>query len=180
MEHNENEIELLKERLFQKEQLLLMSRAGLAAAMVDHFGEEAEEVIRNFLKKDTLDWAANGAQADIRANKRNDIQGLINFLWEPLRREGFEFTYNWNELGCQFKVTRCPVAEIAKALKAEKWGVIFYCLSDEAICEGYNPAIRFRRTKTLMEGDEYCDHSYSLDAGASAAKREDDDAAQEV
>ena len=178
MKHHE--IEQLKEQLFQKEQLLLMSRAGLAAAMVDHFGEEAEEVIRNFLKKGTLDWATNGAQADIRANKKNDIQGLINFLWEPLRREGFEFTYDWNELGCQFKVTRCPLAEIAKALKVEKWGVIFYCWSDEAICEGYNPGIRFRRTKTLMEGDEYCDHFYSYDAGASAAKRGDDDAAQEV
>ncbi len=175
-----NEIEELKERLFQKEQLLLASRAGLASAMVDHFGEEAEEVIRNFHKKGTLDWAAGGAQADIRANKKNDIQGLRDFLWEPLRREGFEFTYTENELGCQMKVTRCPIAEIAKALKEEKWGFIFYCWSDEAICEGYNPEIRFRRTKTLMEGDEYCDHFYSYDAADSASKRGNDDGTQEV
>ncbi len=178
MKHDE--VEQLKERLFQKEQLLLASRAGLAAAMVDHFGEEAEEVIREFHKKGTLEWAVNGAQADIRANKKNDIQGLINFLWEPLRQEGFEFTHDWNESGCQMKVTRCPIAEIAKALKEEKWGFIFYCWSDEAICEGYNPEIRFRRTKTLMEGDEYCDHFYTYAAGAPAAKMGDEDAAQEI
>jgi predicted ArsR family transcriptional regulator len=175
-----DEVEQLKNRLFQKEQLLLASRAGLAAAMVDHFGGEAEEVIRNFLKKGTSDWAANGAQADIRANKENDIQGLVNFLWEPLRQEGFEFTSNWNELGCQMKVTRCPIAEIARALKVEKWGFIFYCWSDEAICEGYNPEIRFRRTKTLMEGDEYCDHFYCYEAAARAVNRGNEDDAQEI
>jgi hypothetical protein len=26
--------------------------------------------------------------------------------------------------------------------------------------EGYNPRIAFKRTKTLMEGDDYCDHFY--------------------
>jgi predicted ArsR family transcriptional regulator len=175
-----DEVEQLKERLFQKEQQLLASRAGLAAAMVDYFGEEAEEVIKNFLKKGTRDWAAHAAQADIEANRENDIQGLMNFLWEMLRPEGFEFTYDWNELGCQLKVTRCPVAEIAKALKVEKWGFIFHCWGDEAICEGYNPEIRLRRTKTLMEGDEYCDHFYYYDATALAAKRGNEDDAQEV
>jgi hypothetical protein len=50
----------------------------------------------------------------------------MNFLWEPLRQVGFEFTYEQNEQGYQLKVTRCPVAEIAKALKLEKWRFIFY------------------------------------------------------
>jgi len=158
MKNHENE--QLKALVFQKERLLLESRAGLAIAMVDHFGEEAEEVIKRFLKNGARDWAAGAAQADIRANNRNDIQGLMNFLWEPLRQEGFEFTYDRNERGCQLKVTRCPVAEIAKGLKLEKWGFIFYCMGDESICEGYNPAIALKRTKMLMDGDEYCDHFY--------------------
>ena len=161
-----DEVEQLRERLFQKEQLLLASRAGLAATMVDRFGVEAEEVIKDFLRKGTREWAANAAKADVRAGKKNDIQGLIDFLWESLRQEGFEFTYDRNEHGCQFKVTRCPIAEIAKALKMEKWGFIFYCMADEAICEGYNPQIRFERTKTLMDGDEYCNHSYYDDTSA--------------
>lgn len=84
----------------------------------------------------------------------------MDFLWEPLRQEGFEFTYDQNERGCQLKVTRCPVAEIAQAHQLEKWGFIFHCMGDESICEGYNPEIALTRTKTLMEGDEYCNHLY--------------------
>jgi predicted ArsR family transcriptional regulator len=154
------EIERLRELLYQKERLLLMSRAGLARAVIEHFGAEAEEFIKNFLKEGTRNWAAEAAQADKRANKKNDIQGLLDFLWEPLRHEGFEFTCDQNKQGCQLKVTRCPVAEIAKAQQLEKWGFIFHCMGDESICEGYNPEIGMKRTKTLMEGDEYCDHLY--------------------
>ena len=157
----DNEIERLKEKVFQKEQLLLLSRAGLATAVIEHFGEEAEQVIRDFIKKETRAWAAKAAEADMKAGQANDIQGLVNFLWEPLHEEGFEFTYEQNEAGYQFTVTRCPVAEIAKAYKLEQWGFIFHCMGDEAICEGYNPRITFKRTKTLMEGDDCCDHFYA-------------------
>jgi hypothetical protein len=96
----------------------------------------------------------------MKAGQANDIQGLVNFLWEPLREEGFEFTYEQKGAGYQFTVTRCPVAEIAKAHQLEKWGYIFHCMGDEAICEGYNSRIAFKRTKTLMEGDDHCDHFY--------------------
>jgi predicted ArsR family transcriptional regulator len=129
--------------------------------VVDHFGEDAEQVIQDFLKKGTRTWAAKAAEADIKAGKTNDIQGLVDFLWEPLREEGFEFTYEQNEAGYQFTVTRCPVAEIAKTHKLEKWGFMFYCMGDEFICEGYNPRITFKRRKTLMEGDDHCDHFYA-------------------
>lgn len=158
----QDEIEQLKERLFQKEQLLLGSRAGLAMAVIDHFGPEAEEVIKDFLNNSTRKWAANAAKSDKQVNRENDIYGLINFLWEPLREEGFEFTYEQSEQGYQMHVTRCPIAEIAKALKIEKWGFIFYCMGDAAICEGYNPEIRFMRTKTLMEGNVCPDDNFTI------------------
>jgi len=155
-----SEVKQLKELVFQKEQLLLISRAGLAQTLVERFGEEAEEVIKRFVKDGAREWAAGVAETDRRADRKNDFQGLMNFLWEPLRQEGFEFTCDQNELGFQLNVTRCPVAEIAKAHRLEKWGFIFHCMGDETICEGYNPAIAFRRTKTLMEGDDHCDHFY--------------------
>lgn len=154
------EIEQLKELLFQKERSLLISRAGLSQAVVDHFGEEAEEVIERFLKDSARDWAAEAAEADKEANKENDIQGLIEFLWEPLRAEGFEFSYEQDGQAYQMRVTRCPVAEIARSLGLEKWGYTFHCMGDYPICEGYNPSIEMTRTKTLMGGDEYCNHRY--------------------
>lgn len=156
-----DEIHQLKERLFQKDQLLLRARAELAIAMIDHFGEEAETVIKQAVNASTRTWAASVAESEKQAQKKNDIQGLIDFLWKPLVQEGFEFTYEQHEQRYQLHVTKCPIAEIAKALKLEKWGFIFHCMGDQAICEGYNPDIQFTRTKTLMAGDEYCDHCYS-------------------
>lgn len=160
-----DEIQELKERLFQKDQLLLSSRAELAIAMIDHFGEEAEEVIKQAVNAGTRRWAASVAQSEKQAHKKNDIQGLIDFLWAPLLQEGFEFTYAEHEQCYQMHVTKCPIADIAKALKLEKWGFMFHCMGDKAICEGYNPDIHFTRTKTMMEGDEYCDHCYSYHRG---------------
>ncbi|MGD9210015.1 MAG: L-2-amino-thiazoline-4-carboxylic acid hydrolase [Desulfobacteraceae bacterium] len=156
-----DEIQQLKERLFQKDQLLLSARAELAIAMINHFGKEAEMVIKKVVNASTRTWAASVAESDKQAHKKNDIQGLINFLWKPLVQEGFEFTYENHDQCYQLHVTKCPIADAAKAMNLEKWGFIFYCMGDEAICEGYNPDIRFTRTKTLMEGDAYCNHCYS-------------------
>lgn len=163
-----DERERLRKLVYQKEQLLLESRAGMAVAVIEHFGEEAEEVIKNFIKDGARSWAASAAQADLKVGRKNDIQGLVDFLWEPLLQEGFEFTYGWKDQGCQMRVTRCPVAEIAKALGLEGWGYILYCMGDDFICEGYNPEIRMRRTKTLMEGDEICDHLYYYREGSKS------------
>ena len=37
---------------------------------------------------------------------------------------------------------------------------LYMCLSDYSIIEGYNPDIGFKRSKTIMQGDDYCDHCY--------------------
>jgi len=39
-------------------------------------------------------------------------------------------------------------------------------------CEGLNPAIEFTRTKTLMQGDDCCDHAYALRAPGTGTKPE--------
>jgi len=39
------------------------------------------------------------------------------------------------------------------------------CSRDGAFCVGYNPAIAFERTQTIMEGASHCDFRYRLNAG---------------
>jgi predicted ArsR family transcriptional regulator len=156
----DDEIKQLKERLFKKDQLILSSQAQLATVVIDHFGKEAEEVINNFIISNTHRRAKKFALSAQQANKKNDIKGLIQSFWIPLLPEGFKFTYEKREEGYQMNVTNCPIANIAKALNLEKWGYTFHCMGNQAICDGYNPEIHLRRTKTLMEGDAYCDHFY--------------------
>lgn len=93
---------------------------------------------------------------------RNDIEGIKQTLWKWVGEAGFEFTFTDTEEGTQFHVTRCPLAEMAHALNAQEWGYICFCADDPHMVAGFNPAIEFRRTKTLMEGHDHCNHSYYM------------------
>jgi hypothetical protein len=60
------------------------------------------------------------------------------------------------------KVTRCMWANMWRKFGAEDIGYVFQCCWDYGFCQGLNPAIEFTRTKTLMQGDDCCDHTYDL------------------
>jgi hypothetical protein len=59
-----------------------------------------------------------------------------------------------------FNVTRCRFAEMYRRLGLEDLGAILSCDRDGAMVEGFNPAIHFERTQTLMEGASHCDFRY--------------------
>jgi fumarate reductase iron-sulfur subunit len=61
-----------------------------------------------------------------------------------------------------FDVTRCRYAEMYRDLGIPEFGYLLSCNRDGALIEGYNPKISFTRTKTIMEGADYCDFRYEL------------------
>ncbi len=91
----------------------------------------------------------------------SSLNDLIRILWEQWT-DG-EFTIERTETTVQIYCTKCPIADTYRSIHQEQYGLIFHCNEDPFIVEGYNPKIKFKRTKTLMNGDEYCDHFYSLD-----------------
>jgi len=97
--------------------------------------------------------------ASSNSNERT-IMDLIQLLWEPLKNFGFNFTIEEHEDGTQVTCTRCPWAIMFKTLGAEKWGYVLQCAADRTLVERFNPEIGFKRSKTLMEGDDCCDHFY--------------------
>ena len=62
------------------------------------------------------------------------------------------------KLSCH--ITECLWAETFKKMKATNLGYIICCHPDFAMAETYHPKIRLKRTKTLMQGDSYCNHIY--------------------
>ena len=62
-----------------------------------------------------------------------------------------------------FNVTRCPYYDKYKELGLEEFGVGFSCCRDKPFARGFNFQLRLERTKTIMEGAEYCDFRYYLD-----------------
>ncbi|SKA34624.1 L-2-amino-thiazoline-4-carboxylic acid hydrolase [Consotaella salsifontis] len=61
-----------------------------------------------------------------------------------------------------FNVRRCRYAEMYRAMGLGHLGAVLSCNRDGRFCEGYNPAIEFSRTQTLMEGADHCDFRYRL------------------
>ena len=61
-----------------------------------------------------------------------------------------------------FNVRRCRYAEMYQSLGIPELGVLLSCNRDQALIEGFNPAITLSRSQTIMEGASFCDFRYEL------------------
>ena len=136
---------------------MMFSRTShLLKIMKERFGEEAYDVI----------WEANSERVKEAWRKKaeeygdNSIESLIKLLWEPLQQHGFEYTMEKTDSRVQFKCTKCPTADRALRLGVGEQVYYFMCINDFAVAEGFNPNIGFTMTKTLMQGDDCCNHFY--------------------
>ena len=96
--------------------------------------------------------------------EQNGIEALVDEVagwgrggvWEM---EGLEQT----PTSYFFNVTRCPYYEKYRDLGLDEFGVYLSCCRDEPFARGFNPKLRLVRTKTIMEGADYCDFRYYLE-----------------
>lgn len=61
-----------------------------------------------------------------------------------------------------FNVLRCPYYEKYKELGLAEFGVELSCCRDEPFARGLNPKLTLIRSKTIMEGADFCDFRYYL------------------
>jgi len=122
------------------------------------FGAKVANVVRGIVYENARhDWAEIATRQPCCG-----IDDLIRLLWEPLGKAGFEFTYEKRSDGVQFRCTGCPHVAVARALNAPDWMTLLLCGSDYGMVAGFNPAMDFQRSQTLMEGNPCCDHRYSM------------------
>jgi len=168
---------------FQRPNAALFADAGqkaIATELGRRWSAEHPISVLNELRERSGPKGAEGVRAIVHENARRDWAGiassqpgngigdLIRLLWEPLGKAGFEFTYEKRGDGVRFRCTGCPHVAVARQLGAEDWMTLLLCGSDYGMTAGFNPAIGFRRTQTLMEGHPCCDHAYSLKTPAAA------------
>ena len=58
------------------------------------------------------------------------------------------------------KITECLFAKTFREANASDIGYATQCYGDYGHAEGFNPKIRLTLTKTLMQGDDYCNHRW--------------------
>lgn len=133
-------------------------KIDLLNSLRERFGDEVIQIVEEVeCRKAELEW-----QLIAKNNHDNSMEAFLRLFWEPLRAKGFEYTCEAAENGVQMRCTKCPAYEMAKELDAADWLYHHTCSIDQSIASGFNPCIGFRRTKTLMQGDDCCDHFYYM------------------
>jgi hypothetical protein len=61
----------------------------------------------------------------------------------------------------KLKVIECLWAKAHKDMNETELGYCVYCKPDYAMARTYHPKIKLTRTKTLMQGDDHCDHTFT-------------------
>ncbi|NDJ75475.1 MAG: L-2-amino-thiazoline-4-carboxylic acid hydrolase [Chloroflexi bacterium] len=142
----------------KRQEQLMAGRAALFSRLVARFGPDILAEVAQF----THDSAEHALRtADL---PRRNLQGVLDALWNHITWELDYEIVEQTEQRLELRVTRCVHADFFRARDAGEIGHAFYCAYDGGFCQGLNPAIRFTRTQTLMDGDECCDHTYELDA----------------
>lgn len=132
--------------------------AGLMTALEEECGPAATAVV------DRVRLAA--ALGEVRARLRDNgadsasPEALVRALWEPLAAKHFAFTLERTGDGRKVRCTFCPWAALYRELGASDVGYRLFCALDEPLVRALAPTVTFTRTKTLMEGDDCCDHCY--------------------
>jgi predicted ArsR family transcriptional regulator len=132
--------------------------AGLLRSLSLEYGEGAGKTIEKVLaKRIKKDWGEIGAR---EAHPGTEIADFIRILWEPLERQGFVFIQKRDGRNVEFCVTKCPVKDLAEQTGLHQWLYHLACATDLYSTTAFSSKIEFRRTKTLMEGRECCNHTY--------------------
>lgn len=125
--------------------------------LFEKYGDKALRDIEDYeIKRMAVVWDSIGK------GTTRSIRDLYNKLWNEM---GSDFEYSIvkeDSTTLEIRCTKCPFHDLAEEVNMKE--VIFstFCMSDYGIVEGFNPAIKFERTKTLVEGHGYCNHKYSI------------------
>jgi hypothetical protein len=133
------------------------NRLELLNDLADRFGEE--EVLA-VIDKIIYANCRKGWEQVAKEND-NSLDNFIEILWGPLQESGFEYSFGKEGNKTKFRVTQCPMYDLAKKLGAESWLYHLVCLTDEPTVVGFNRKVAFSRTQTLMQGYPECDHCYT-------------------
>jgi len=132
------------------------SLAWVLKMMAERFGEVAYQVFVKERGKEIVKHMRNKAEK----LGDNSLEAFIVDQWETLPDQGYKYTIEKTDSGYQMIVTKCPLHELAKQHGTTEQMFYMCCEGDQFAPEGFNPEIGFKRTKTLMQGDNCCNHFY--------------------
>lgn len=147
--------------------------AAFAASMLKTLAAELGEARARQLLRQAITEMAHAAGRQFAAMKPGNENGanppdLVDYAQIlPLWQKDDGITIQWVEQSATtlaFNVTRCRYAESYREMGLGDLGDTLSCNRDGEFCHGYNPAMKFERTQTIMRGATHCDFRYTLPA----------------
>jgi hypothetical protein len=134
--------------------------AGVIAPLFRAFAAEVgEERAREIVGKVIRELATQAGCA--AAAGGNDLAHLKQAVSKWTEGGALELTVLRDDAEVfDFNVTRCRFAEMYARLGLADLGGLLSCARDAAMIDGFNPAIEFQRTQTIMQGAPHCDFRY--------------------
>jgi hypothetical protein len=136
----------------------------LLHGMEDRFGAEAREVVRHMAKGLTPIPHSDPGKTETDLYKfcaQLDKNCAGSHKWQRVINEPGQVGYHY---------TRCMWAEIFHELGEPELGLVI-CATDEPAVKAYNAGLGFARTKTLMDGDQLCDHIFYVEREEESHER---------
>lgn len=140
-----------------------LPQVGLLRGLEKEIGSEKfVAMLRNVIdeggKKRSAEYARKLGKNDLAAYTQNFRQ-QGGFYQKALTFQIVEDTPRAFEV----KITECLWAKTYRDANAADLGYLLSCYGDYAAAKGFNSKMRMIRTKTLMQGDAFCNHRYVIE-----------------
>lgn len=127
-------------------------------AFIEEFGRERALAV---VQKVIADLALQAGENLVDKVGGDSIQHLITKVFPMFGQNALEYEVLENtSTSAAANITRCKYAEMYQKHGLEEFGYHISCARDFSLFEGFNPEIKFTRTKTIMEGAEFCDFRF--------------------
>ncbi len=162
-EKYKNKIDLTYEQAFR---LRFETQVDVTNAFVPVVGrEKAIDVVEKMSEMKSVEAANHWVKGYGSIENFNDFK---NFFKKQMSTElmknalTYEIVEDSDEK-LEFKITECLWAKILNDLNEAEQGYRIYCKPDFMMARTFHPKVKLTRTKTLMQGKEYCNHTYTWD-----------------
>lgn len=135
---------------------------GLIPVLQGLAREFGEETFLEALRKVVSECARKDGQDTARQLPSNDLEAF-KATGEPEQFGRHVLTLEMIEetpRAFEMRVTECLWAKTFRGMGAAELGYSLICHRDYAECQGFNPKITMQRSKTLMQGDDCCNHRF--------------------
>jgi hypothetical protein len=125
-----------------------------------------KEKFIEMLKKATSDAAVRGVKEETKNLPKKDLAAFLAgfkadpYFWKHVLT--YEFVED-TERAAQIKVTECLWAKTFREAEAADIGYATICYGDYAAAPAFNPKMKMIRTKTLMQGQDCCNHRWVME-----------------